>query len=57
MWLHDEAREIPRITVETERVVCRNCGNVQRKYIKTWYSGGIPCVIKGKYCNRCGEDL
>lgn len=57
MWLHDEEREIPRTTVETERVVCWNCGKVQRKYIKTWHSGGIPCAIKSKYCDRCGEDL
>lgn len=56
MWVHDEERRVPDGVIERARAKCINCGNVQKKYIKSWYTGGIPCALRTRYCERCGSE-
>lgn len=57
MWVHDEQRRVPDRIIERARVKCLSCGNVQKKYIKSWYTGGIPCALRTRYCERCGSEI
>ena len=56
IFLHDEQRRITKNELLTAMVKCRDCGNVQRKYVESWYSGGFPCALKSKFCRECGSD-
>lgn len=54
MWLHDEQREISLSEVNNETVICPICGKTDKKYIRSWYSGNTPCIIKASFCGKCG---
>lgn len=55
MWVHDEQKNVPDKVIETAKVKCISCGNIQNKYIKSWYTGGAPCALRSRYCRACGS--
>lgn len=57
IWSHNENKNIPLHIAEHEIVICKSCGAVNNKYIKSHYTGGKPCVILSKYCKKCGAEL
>lgn len=57
MWQHEEQKEISDFEFTTSCVVCSKCGQVNRKYIESHYTGGNRCCIKAKYCSICGTSF
>ena len=57
MWSHDEQEEVSDGYVAMATVRCPHCGAIVKKYIKSWYTGGRPCVLLAKYCRYCSSSL
>lgn len=57
IWSHNENKEISNFIADHSEVICPKCGRYVKKYVKSHYTGGIPCVLLTKYCNFCGGEL
>lgn len=57
IWSHDENRYVPILEVAYSLVRCPKCGQMVHKYFKTWYTGGMPCVILARQCEKCRAEL
>lgn len=57
MWSHDERKEISDAHANTAMIRCPYCGAFVKKYVKSWYTGGIPCAVLVKYCRLCNQSL
>ena len=53
IWSHDENKHISILESQFKQK-CPICGKYYPKYVKSWYSGGLSCVLLTKYCRFCG---
>lgn len=45
IWSHNENKEISNFIADHSEVICPKCGRYVKKYVKSHYTGGIPCVL------------
>lgn len=57
IWCHDKGFYISMFEFYHDFVRCPVCGSYQPKYVESWYTGGQPCALLGKYCRNCGSEL
>lgn len=57
MWSHDEQKRVNDGYVAMATVRCSHCGSIQKKYVKSHYTGGTPCVLLARYCRGCQKEL
>ena len=57
IWCHERGCYISMFEFYHHFVKCPNCGAYQRKYVKSWYTGGQPCALLSSYCSSCGGYL
>lgn len=57
MWSHDERKEISPAVAEAAAQICPRCKMPTKKYVKSHYTGGQPCVLLANYCQWCGGEL
>lgn len=57
IWCHDLNAWVTELDVKFMIVRCPYCGEKNNKYVKSHYTGGMPCVLLTKYCSKCGQAL